>query len=155
MKNILSVALAVFATLSAGESEFNVPDVRAPQVFSERVLSSERVSFSVYDSTKNELSKPITIQDRSWIEQFSKILAVAVYEPHEHIFAFSVAPISFFAKGGITILRIEMLLGGIIRLDSKDYRVGAKTCAAIEQLLKKKEANSSLHPTALSGRGSS
>lgn len=142
MKTILAHILAVaLVTVCARATEFSVPDVNAPQQFAQRVLKSERASFTAYDVKKDEPGKLITIQDRRWIEQCSQILAAAIYLPQEHIFAVSISPISFFDKEGKTILRLEILPAGIIRLDSRDYRVGTKTCASLGDLLKTKETN--------------
>src|SRR4051812_2122067 len=119
--NCISFIVATAAIVSNHVMAFGVPDRGAPQLFGQRVLDSDHVVLTVFSREKvGSNSKRITVDDRSWIEDFSKVLSTAVYEPNEHIFAVS-PPVLFYNKSGKKILELSVLPGDIIRIDSQDY----------------------------------
>ncbi len=148
MKLCLFLTLLAVCTHGAPSDGISAKD--AATAFARNARQAERVVFTTLSAQKE--ARTVTVKDRVWIFDLARVLAGAAFEPQEHVFATS-GPISFLDQEGKKILEIQVLPGGVLRVEGIDYQVGRKTNDAIVELLKEKEANQALQPTAPSGRG--
>jgi len=136
MKLYFMFCVAVISLSFAHGSGF-APDERAPERFSQLIATADYVTTQVFERNQKEPRvRTVTVRERSWIEQFSKTMAAAIYQAQEHIWAHS-TPVIFYDRQGKRLLTLEVLPGEILRLNSDDYRVGAQTRAAIVALIEK------------------
>lgn len=135
MKLYVFALCTMLVTAGARESSL-VPDTRAPQLYSQIVSEAAFARIEIAIAKKESEAKAAVVRDREWLDEFSKVLARAVYQPQSHILAIS-PNITFFSEDGRRMLTIEVLPGGVLRLDGEDYRVGEKTTSALGQLIVK------------------
>lgn len=128
MKTILLIfSLVVTSIAVSAEPGMSVPDAAAPQRYAQYVLDSDHATIAVFDAERKP--RTVTIRDRDWLQQFSKMLSSAVYQPRSHILAIG-RPIIFYGKDGRKILEIQ-IFETAVRFNSQDYEIGKNACEAI------------------------
>jgi hypothetical protein len=137
LKSLLGCCLLAGGTSNAGA--FGVPDAKAPRHFAGLVSQADHVVIAAQPANAKEAEGAVTVHDQAWIEAFAAVLESAVYQPTSPLLGIGF-PVTFVAENGRTLLNLQLLAGGHVRLNQRHFRLGSPTVEEIARLLRAAKA---------------
>jgi hypothetical protein len=132
LKPCLACCLVCLWTSTAGA--FSAPDAKAPGHFAGLVSQADHVAIALHPAHDAAPDEKIIVRDRAWIEAFAAVMEAAIYQPTSSLLGIGF-PVTFVAENGRTLLNLQVLGGGHVRLNSRDFQVGSATVGEIARLV--------------------